>query len=336
MMFRRFSIFPLAGLLAALLAVNVHAEDLVGKIGLSLDGKHPQGMGLQKFADLAKQKTSGRVSFRLFPNGSLGNDIQMTTALQAGTLEVTLPASSTVANLVKEIGLFDLPFLFNSPQEADAVLDGPIGQRILAKLPEKGLIGLAWMENGYFTTTNSKHPITKLEDFQGLKLRAIQNPIYVDTTNALGAIATPLPVTEVYTALETKAIDGQQTPTLAAMGFKFFDVQKYLSLTNHTYNPFILIMSKKFWDKLSPADQKAVQAAANEARDYERTQSRALNTGVLADVKAKGIVVNELAPAEVARMRERVKPVVEKHVKLIGEPLYKEMMAQLTKIRGGK
>lgn len=325
-----------AGLLAALLAVNVHAEDLVGKIGLSLDGKHPQGMGLQKFADLAKQKTNGRVSFRLFPNASLGNDIQMTTALQAGTLEVTLPASSTVANLVKEIGLFDLPFLFNSPQEADAVLDGPIGQRILAKLPEKGLIGLAWMENGYFTTTNSKHPITKLEDFQGLKLRAIQNPIYVDTTNALGAIATPLPVTEVYTALETRAIDGQQTPALAALGFKFFDVQKYLSLTNHTYNPFILIMSKKFWDKLSPADQKAVQAAANEARDYERTQSRALNLGVVADVKTKGIVVNEIAPAEVARMRERVKPVVEKHVKLIGEPLYKELMAQLSKMRGGK
>jgi len=203
-------------------------------------------------------------------------------------------------------------------------------------LPEKGLIGLVWMENGYFTTTNSKHPINRLEDFQGLKLRAIQNPIYVDTTNALGAIATPLPVTEVYTALETRAIDGQQTPALAALGFKFFDVQKYLSLTNHTYNPFILLMSKKFWDKLSPADQKAVQEAANEARDFERTRSRALNVGLIADIKAKGIVVNEVSPAESARMRERVKPVVDKHVKLIGEDLYKEVMAQLAKIRGGK
>lgn len=325
-----------AGLLAALLACAAPAQELVGKIGLSLDGKHPQGMGLQKFADLAKEKTGGRVSFRLFPNASLGNDIQMTTALQAGTLEVTLPASSTVANLVKEIGLFDLPFLFNTPQEADAVLDGPIGQRILAKLPEKGLIGLAWMENGYFTTTNSKHPINRLEDFQGLKLRAIQNPIYVDTTNALGAIATPLPVTEVYTALETKAIDGQQTPALAALGFKFFDVQKYLSLTNHTYNPFILLMSKKFWDKLSPADQKAIQAAAYEARDYERTRSRALNVGLIADIKAKGIVVNEISPAETARMRERVQPVIDKHVKLIGPDLYKEVMAQLAKLRAGK
>lgn len=325
-----------AGLLAAMMACAAPAQELVGKIGLSLNDTHPQGMGLEKFAELAKQKTSGRVSFRLFPNASLGNDIQMTTALQAGTLEVTMPASSTVANLVKEIGLFDLPFLFNTSQEADAVLDGPIGQRILAKLPEKGLIGLAWMENGYFTTTNSKHPINRLEDFQGLKLRAIQNPIYVDTTNALGAIATPLPVTEVYTALETKAIDGQQTPALAALGFKFFDVQKYLSLTNHTYNPFILLMSKKFWDKLSPADQKAIQAAAIEARDYERTRSRALNVGLIADIKSKGIVVNEIAPKELERMRERVKPVVDKHVKLIGEDLYKEVMAQLLKMRGGK
>jgi TRAP-type transport system periplasmic protein len=336
MKFRRLCASLPAGLLAALIACAAPAQPLVGKIGLSLDDKHPQGMGLQRFADLVKQKTNGRVSFRLFPNASLGNDIQMTTALQAGTLEATLPASSTVANLVKEIGLFDLPFLFNTPQEADAVLDGPIGQRILAKLPEKGLIGLAWMENGYFTTTNSKHPINRLEDFQGLKLRAIQNPIYVDTTNALGAIATPLPVTEVYTALETRAIDGQQTPALAALGFKFFDVQKYLSLTNHTYNPFILIMSKKFWDKLAPADQKAVQEAANEARDFERTRSRALNVGLIADIKAKGIVVNEIAPAEAARMRERVKPVVDKHVKLIGEDLYKEVTAQLARIRSGK
>ncbi len=325
-----------AGLLAAWFACAVPAQELVGKAGLSLNDTHPQGMGIQKFADLAKQKTNGRVSFRIFPNASLGNDIQMTTALQAGTLEVTMPASSTVANLVKEIGLIDLPFLFNTPQEADAVLDGPIGQRMLAKLPEKGLIGLAWMENGYFTTTNSKHPINRLEDFQGLKLRAIQNPIYVDTTNALGAIATPLPVTEVYTALETKAIDGQQTPALAALGFKFFDVQKYLSLTNHTYNPFILLMSKKFWDKMSPADQKAIQAAAYEARDFERTRSRALNIGLIADIKAKGIVVNEIAPAEAARMRERVKPVIDKHVKLIGEDWYREMMAQLNKMRGTK
>lgn len=325
-----------AAIFAAQFSVLVHAQELVGKIGLSLDGKHPQGMGLQKFADLAKQKTNGRVSFRLFPNASLGNDIQMTTALQAGTLDATLPASSTVANLVKEIGLFDLPFLFNTPQEADAVLDGPIGQRMIAKLPEKGLIGLVWMENGYFTTTNSKHPIARLEDFQGLKLRAIQNPVYVDTTNALGAIATPLPVTEVYTALETRAIDGQQTPALAALGFKFFDVQKYLSLTNHTYNPFLLIMSKKFWDKLSPADQKAIQEAANEARDYERAQSRSLNSSVIAEIKAKGIAVNEIAPAEAARMRERVKPVIDKHVKLIGEDWYKEIVAQLDKMRGAK
>src|SRR6185369_6641886 len=166
----------------------------------------------------------------------------------------------------KEFEILDFPFLFNNEKEAEKILDGAVGQKLLDKLPAKGLIGLGYWENGFFNATNSKHPITKLEDFQGLKFRAVQAKISQETLKALGANPVPLAVPELYTALETRTVDGQGTPTAVIAALKLNEVQKYLSLTQHSYGAFIPLVSKKFWDKLSDGDRRILQEAALETR----------------------------------------------------------------------
>jgi tripartite ATP-independent transporter DctP family solute receptor len=151
------------------------------------------------------------------------------------------------------------------------------GKKLLDKLPEKNLIGLAYMEQGYRSISNSKRPIVKLEDIQGLKIRTIQNPLYIDMLNALGANAVPMPFPELYTALETKTVDGQENPFSTLEASKFYEVQKYMSTTRHIYNPQLLMVSKKFWDSLSAGEKKIIQDAAYEARDYQRKVAREMS-----------------------------------------------------------
>ena len=177
------------------------------------------------------------------------------------------------------------------------------------------------MEQGYRSITNSKRPINKLEDIQGLKIRTIQNPLYIDMLNALGANAVPMPFTELYTALETKAVDGQENPYSTLEASKFYEVQKYMSATRHIYNPQLLLVSKKFWDTLSADEKKIFQDAANEARDYQRKVAREMSDKSRQFLVKNGMQINDIAPQEIARMRDKVKPVVDKYSAQIGEPL---------------
>ena len=155
------------------------------------------------------------------------------------------------------------------------MVDGPFGKGLHAKLEEKGMVGLAYYELGFRNITNSKRPIAKVEDIAGLKLRVIPNPINVDWVTALGANPTPLPFPELYAALEQKAVDGQENPVATIQGAKLYEVQKYMTLTNHQYNPQSVVISKKFWDTLSADEKKVVQDAATESAKYQREQSRA-------------------------------------------------------------
>ena len=174
----------------------------------------------------------------------------------------------------KTIGLIDFPFIVSTPEQADALLDGPLGTALLEKLPEKGLIGLGYWDLGFRNVTNSRRPITRGEDLSGIKIRVIPNPVYLETFKTFGANPVPMSFSELYTALETGTVDGQENPFLVILSNKFNEVQKYLSITNHTYSTNIILVSKKFWDKLSPAEQKIMQEAAIEARDYQRRISR--------------------------------------------------------------
>src|SRR3712207_227917 len=182
--------------------------------------EHPQGQGVKKFAELVEQKSGGKIKVRAFPGGQLGGDLQNVSALQGRTLDLMVLNAGLLVGIVKDFAVLDLPFLFNTPEEADAVVDGPVGKKLFDKAAEKGLVGLAYWELGFRNVTNSKRSIAKLEDFQGLKLRVLQSPLFIDVFNALGANTVPLPFPELYTALEQKVVDGQENPVTVILDSK--------------------------------------------------------------------------------------------------------------------
>ena len=294
---------------------------------------HPQAQGAQKFADLVAQKSGNKISVKLFPGGSLGGDLQTVSALQGGTVEMTVLNAGILTAQVKEFAAYDFPFLFNNGQEADAVTDGPFGQKLMAKLEEKGLHGLGYWDLGFRNLTNSKRPIAKADDIAGLKIRVIQSPIYIDLFNTLGANATPLPFPELYSALDQKAVDGQENPNTVILSSKFAEVQKYLTQTRHIYNPQALIVSKKTWDGMSAEEKKIITDAATEATAFQRQVSRGAADSALEALKTAGMTVTELPPAEMAKLREKVKPVIEKYTASVGDATVKELMAEIAKVR---
>lgn len=293
------------------------------------------GLGAQRFADLVNQKSGGRMNVRLYPGGTLGGDLQTLSATQGGILDMSMMAPALLVGSVKEFAILDLPFLFNDVKEADAILDGPVGTKLLAHLPDKGVVGLGYWEHGYRNLTNSRRPVAKLEDIDGLKIRTLQVPLYLDMIKALGAAVVPLALPELYGALESRAVDGQENPSVTIETNKYYEAQKYLSTTRHVYNSILVMMGKKTWDQLSADEQKIVQDAAAEARPYQRQVSREMDAKAVANLKAKGMTVTEVTPQERARMRERLRPVTDKYVREAGPGLAKEMFAELDRMRAG-
>ena len=273
---------------------------------------HPTSLGVKKFAELVAAKSGGKITVKEFPSSQLGNELQQQSALQGGVQEMLVASTTSLAGIVKEFGLFDFPFLFSNAKQADAMVDGPLGKMLSGKLAEKGVVVLAFFDLGFRNVTNGKRPITKGSDLEGLKLRVIPNPVFLETFKTFKANPIPMPFAELYGALESKAVDGQENPYAVILSSKLYEVNKYVSGTNHVYATNPVQISKRFWDKLSPAEQKLLQDAAIEAQNYQRVVSREISGKAVAELKAKGMVHNEIAPAELARMRAEVKPVHDK------------------------
>ncbi len=295
---------------------------------------HPQVMGMQKFADLVAQKSGNKIRVRLFPGGVLGGDLETVSSLQGGTIEMTVLNSGILQAQIKDFAAFDFPFLFNNDKEVDALVDGPFGQTLHKKLQDKGLVGLAYFDLGFRNITNGKHAINKPEDIAGLKLRVIQSPIYVDVFKALGANPTPLAWPEVYNALEQGAVDGQENPFTVILNAKLDEVQKYLAITRHIYNPQSVIISKKFWDTLSPQEQQWMRETADETRAYQRKVSREAAQKAVDQLKAHGMAYNDVAPEERLRMRNTAQPVLDQFTAEYDPAivkLYKDELARIQK-----
>jgi TRAP-type transport system periplasmic protein len=328
-----------ASLLGALLVAGANGamaadiKDRTIKYAVIYDIKHPHGLGAQKFADLVAQRSGNKMKVKIYPNASLGGEIAITSAMQGGTVEMSAIATSQLVGVIKDFAALDLPFLFNSDKEVDRVVDGPVGKTFLDKMPEKGLVGLSYFEHGFRNLTNSRRPVTKMEDIQGLKIRVEQNAVAIDTWNTLGTNAVPMPFPELYGALEQKAVDGQENPYSTVDSAKFYEVQKYLSVTKHKYTPLIVTMSRKFWDQLSADEKKLIQDAATEAAVYQRKANRDLSDQYLESLKKVGMQINEVPAAEVARMRAKVQPVVDKYSAQIGGTLVKDLYAEIDKAR---
>jgi TRAP-type transport system periplasmic protein len=324
---------------ATLGAGLAQAQDIKNRIirfGYGLNEVSNQGRAAKVLADEIEKASGGKMKLRAIGAAALGSDVQMQQALIGGAQEMMVGSTATLVGITKEMAIWDTPFLFNNVREADAVLDGPVGQKVMDKLQEKGLVGLVYWENGFRNLTNNKRAVTKLEDMEGIKLRVMQNNVFIDSFKTLGANAVPLPFSELFTALETKTVDGQENPYNTILSSKFYEVQKYLTVTNHVYSPWIVLVSKKWWDGLSKDEQKVLLDAAKKSRDFERQDTRAEADKALADLRAKGMQVNELSPAEANRMREKLGAINSSIAANVGQDLWKEVQGAVAQVRGAR
>lgn len=335
----RRAVLAVAGVAVFSAALPALAQDIKPRLirfGYGLNEQSNQGRGAKAFAEAVEKASGGKMKVRTIGASALGPDMQMQNSLIGGAQEMMVGSTATLVGITKEMALWDTPFLVSNTKEADALLDGPIGDKIRDKLQEKGLVGLAYWENGFRNLTNSKRAITKVEDLDGIKLRVMQNNVFLNSFKTLGANAIPMAFSELFSALETNTVDGQENPFNTILSSKFYEVQKYMTVTNHVYSPWIVMASKKWWDQLSKDEQKILSDAAKSSRDFERKDTRAEASSAVADLKAKGMQVNELSPAESARMRDKLTRVYATIGADIGMDLWNETQAELTKIRAKK
>jgi len=303
------------------------------RLGVQVGLDNARGRTLTKFAEALEAKSGGKMTLRIYPGGALGGDLQTISALRGGTIGATATATSTLVGNVKEFALFDLPFLFQNDAEAMAVLDGPFGSRVNRLLEENGLISLGYWGAGYRHLTNNRLPVNTVDDVKGLKIRVLQNPVYVDLWTALGANAVPMPFPEVYSALEQGTVDGQENPSATIVSAKLYEVQKYLSLTQHVYFIDSLLFSKPVWDGLSEEERKIIADAAAEAEAYGRVEVPGEDQKNIDELRQQ-MTVNKIAPAEMERFRAAAAPVVEKHSAAADQEAVKELFDTLAKTRG--
>lgn len=320
------------GLAAATPAGAQFAERTI-RVSNGVNQDHPVGNGVARMTACLAERSGNRLRLQAFWGGALGGDLQATQALRSGTQEMVITSSSPLVGILPALGVFDLPFLFANEREADAILDGAFGKTINDMLPGVGLVNLSWWENGFRNLTNSRRAVTRLEDFQGMRVRVMQNNIFLDTFRTAGANAIPMAFGEVFTALETRAIDGQENPFVTIDTSRFYEVQRFLSVTRHAYTPFMVLYSKQLWDRLSADEQRALTECSIVGRDEQRRVSRELSERSLASLRQRGMQINEIAPAEMARMREAVRPVYDRHAEQIGRPIIDRMLAELAAIR---
>lgn len=301
-----------------------NAESL--RFGYEAPRSDTQHIAAKKFNELLEQKTGNALKLNLFPDSTLGNAQTMISGVRGGTIDLEMSSSSNFTGLVPQLNVIDIPFIFQNREHAYSVLDGEIGQGLMNELEAQGLKGLAFWEVGFRGFTNSKHPVTKPDDIKGLKVRTNQNPMYIQSFKILGANPVPMPLAELYTALETKAVDAQEHPIGIVWSSKLYEVQKYFSFTNHGYTPLLVVMNKAKFDSLPAEQQKALLEAAREAGQYQRQLNLDNEQGIIEKMKKAGIeFVDNLdtKPFKAAVEGETRKAFIEKN----GDTLIKQIDA---------
>lgn len=324
------NLFILAVLAGACATASAQIRERTIRFGHVVQPGAPISLAARKLNEIVAAKSGGKMKVQELGGGTVGGEQQQLSAVQGGILDMTLPSATVMGGVIKEFTLLDLPFSFSKGEQVDALLAGPFGQTLMSKLPEKGMVGLAFWETGFRNFTNSRKPIVNVEDLRGLKLRVIPNPMFLESFGALGANPVPMPFPELYGALESKAMDAQENPFAVILTSKFFEVQKFLSVTNHVYTANPVVISKKTWDSLSPAEQKIIREAVIEAGEYERRLSRAMASVARKELEAK-MQVNDVPPATLAKMRDLTKPVADKFAASYDPAIVKIYRAELGK-----
>lgn len=286
------------------------------------DGFH---MAALKFKELVE--ASSDLTIEIHPNAKLGDERTLLEGMQFGTIDMGVITNGPVSNFYPQIAVLELPFLFSSPEEAYKIMDGPIGQELLANLDKVGLKGLAYAERGFRNLTNSKKEVLSPADIKGLKIRVMENPVYIDTFKALGANAVPMAWTEALTAMQQGTIDGQENPVNVVYSFKLAETQKFMSFTRHTYAPAVFVMSPAVYKTLDADTQKLVKESAQKAAEYERQWNKEKQAEQLAAIQEMGMKISspDLTPfkSAIAPVYDKYGKKFDKYLKAIQEELAK-------------
>jgi tripartite ATP-independent transporter DctP family solute receptor len=333
--FRCLALLPIAALGCGTALAQAQETAKKFKVAISVNQGTAHYDGGAKFCEILEAKSGGKLKATMFGGGSLGKDIAVVSSMQGGTIEMGIMNANLLTGLIRDYGVLDFPFAFPNEQVAYAVLDGPFGTKLAKKLEEKGLVSLGWWEAGYLNYHTGRRAITKMDDIAGLKIRVTETPLQIDFQNNLGANAVPIPFVELYTALEQRTVDGGNQILINVQTSKLYEVQKFVTITNHMYNPIMLLMSKKAYDRLSADEKRILHDAAREATVYQRQISQKYNKDALEFLKTK-LQVDVMPPAEIAKMKEKSKPIIEKYSKVYGEDTAKEMYAEIEKASKAK
>jgi tripartite ATP-independent transporter DctP family solute receptor len=316
-------LFSISIVLMFLFFLNGVAFALEIKFAHVVNEKDAFHVAAEKFKELMEKNSKGEITVTIFPNAKLGDERTLLERMKMGIVDAAIITTGPIINFVPSFGVLDLPFLFRDPDHAYKVLDGRIGQKLLTDVESQGWKGLAFGERGFRNLTNSKRKVVTPEDIKGLKIRVMQNPVYVDSFMALGANAVPMAWTEVLTALQQGTVDGQENPLNVIMAFKLYEMQKYLSISRHAYAPAAILMSMTTWKKLTPAQQTIAKNAAQSAAEFERDWDNKMEAGWLAELKSKGVVVSN---PDLKRFREAVKPVYDKYTPKYGKEVIESIL----------
>jgi TRAP-type transport system periplasmic protein len=319
-----------AALLAALSAMPATAQGLKGEYTVStvIGAPFPWGLSAQKWIDLAREKSGGRINMKMYPGAQLvgGDQTKEFTAMRQGVIDMAVGSTINWSPQVAELNLFSLPFLMPDFKAIDAITQGPAGKKIFEIITSKDVVPLAWGENGFRELSNSKHAVKKPEDLKGLKIRVVGSPLFNETFTALGANPTQMSWADAQPALSTGAVDGQENPLSIYHVAKLHTVgQKYLTLWGYVADPLIFAVSKKVWDTFSPADQKIVAEAALEAGKYGREIARKGITvddpAMLKEIEASGVTITRLSADEQKAFQKATVAVYDKWKARLGAEL---------------
>jgi tripartite ATP-independent transporter DctP family solute receptor len=297
-------------------------EEPVIKFSFVVAENTPKGLAAQEFARLVQAKTNGHIKVELFANGTLYNEPDEMEALQRGSVQMIAPSFSNISEVIPEWAVMDLPFAFQSDQAVDEAFNGTIGQLLFQSLEAKGMVGLGYWANGFQQITSNKGPLIHPADFRGLHIRILPSKVIESQFRQFEATTTPIPFNQVYRSLETGIVDGEENTISNIYSKKFYQVQKYLTLSNHAYLGYGVLMNKSFWDQLPQEDKKVISEAMNEATLWSNRNAVAMNHKQWQELqRVGGIEIHILSPAERTEWLHALEPVYDLNAPYIGQKL---------------
>ena len=313
------------GALCLALAATARADTISLNLGHVAPESQPYAKAAVKFAELVKEYTSGNVEVKIFPNSLLGDQRDLLEGLQLGSVDIALTSSAVLASFMPKVQVFDLPFMFRDAEHVYKVVDGPLAKEIYAGDEAKKMKVIATWENGFRDISNNKHPVKTPDDMKGIKIRVMENKLYIEMFKALGAEPTPMARGELFTGLQTGIVDAQDNPIGQTYTSRFYEVQKYITLSGHTYSPEPMVFSLAVWNKIPANYQAAVLKASAEAAKYNREMDATMQQDYIKKSEEKGMAVTILTTEQKKLFQDKMKPVWDMFSEKIGKELIQKI-----------